>query len=101
MEPKEARTLALRYQNENTDLSNNTLLGRLTAVASFMDHYDKPINWKRGTRVSPRLDTKSHVYTNGDLSKMFEVADTRDKAILALASSLCLLYTSPSPRDRS
>jgi len=88
MSPKEARTLALRYQNENTKLSNNTLLGRLTAVASFMDHYDKPINWKRGTRVRPRPDTKSHVYTNGDLSRMFEVADTRDKAILALASSL-------------
>jgi site-specific recombinase XerD len=88
MSPKEARTLALRYQNENTELSNNTLLGRLTAVASFMDYYDKPINWKRGTRVRPRPDTKSHVYTNGDLSKMFEVADTRDKAILALATSL-------------
>ena len=86
--PKEARTLALRYQNENTQLSNNTLLGRLTAVASFMDHYDKPINWKRGTRVQPRPDTTSHVYTNGDLSKMFEVADTRDKAILSLACSL-------------
>jgi hypothetical protein len=88
MTPKEARTLALRYQNENTELSNNTLLGRLTAVASFMDYYDKPINWKRGTRVRPRPDTKSHIFTNGDLSKMFEVADTRDKAILALASSL-------------
>lgn len=88
MSPKEARTYALRYQNENTDLSNNTLLGRLTAVASFMEYYDKPIKWKRGTRLTPRPDTKSHIYTNGDLSKMFEVADTRDKAILALASSL-------------
>lgn len=88
MSPKEARTLALRYQNENKELSDNTLLGRLTAVASFMDYYDKTINWKRGTRVRPRPDTKSHVYTNGDLTKMFEVADTRGKAILALATSL-------------
>jgi len=88
MSPREARAYALRYQNENPQLSNNTLLGRLTTVASFMDYYDKPINWKRGTRVTPRPDTKSHVYTNGDLSKMFEVADTRDKAILALACSL-------------
>jgi hypothetical protein len=88
MSPKEARTYALRYQNENTELANNTLLGRLTAVASFMDYYDKPINWKKGTRVRPRPDIKSHIYTNGDLSRMFEVADTRDKAILALASSL-------------
>ena len=88
MSAKEARTLALRYQNENNQLANNTVLGRLTAVASFMDHYNKTINWKRGSRVRPIPDIKSHVYSNGDLSKMFEVADTRDKAILALASSL-------------
>ncbi len=88
LSPKEARTLALRYQNENPQLANNTLLGRLTAVASFMDHFDKTINWKRGTRVRPRPDIKSHVYSNGDLSRMFEVADTRDKAILSLACSL-------------
>ena len=88
MSPKEARTLALRYQNENPQLANNTILGRLTTIASFMDHYDKTINWKRGSRVRPRPDIKSHVYSNGDLSRMFEVADTRDKAILSLACSL-------------
>jgi len=88
MTPKQARTYALRYQNENTSLANNTVLGRLTAVASFMDYYDKPINWKRGSRVRPRPDIKSHVYSNGDLTRMFEVADTRDKAMLVLACSL-------------
>ena len=86
--PKEARTLALRYQNENRDLANNTLLGRLTAVASFMEFYEKPISWRQKTRVEPRPDIRSHIFTNGDLSRMFEVGNVRDKALLALASSL-------------
>lgn len=88
LSPREARNLCLQYQNENTNLANNTLLGRLTAVASFLDHYDKPIKWKRNTKVRPRPDVNSHVFSNGDLTKMFQVANTRDKCLLTLAASL-------------
>jgi hypothetical protein len=88
MSPKEARELCLVYQNENRHLSNNTILGRQTAVASFMDHYDKSIKWKRNTKVKPRPDISSHVFSNGDLSRMFRVGNTRDKCMLALACSL-------------
>jgi len=89
MSPKEARELCLIYQNENREkYSNNTILGRQTAAASFMDYYDKPIKWKRGQKVRPRPDVSSHVFTNGDLSKMFKVGDTRDKCLIALACSL-------------
>ena len=38
--------------------------------------------------MKPRADTTSHVFSNGDLSKMFQVADVKGKAILALATSL-------------
>ena len=93
MSPKEARELCLIYQNEAVSndgkkLSNNAILARQTAVASFLDHYDKTIKWKRNTKVRPRPDVTSHVFSNGDLSRMFQVGDTRDKAMLALASSL-------------
>ena len=89
LEPREARTLALVYQNENEGiLAPNTLLGRITAFASFMDYYDKTITWKRGTLVDSTMDTKSHVFKNGDLSRMFEVGNVRDKAMLSLACSL-------------
>lgn len=87
MSPKEARSLALRFQNEQPDMPNNTVLSHLTAVASFLDYHDKPIKWKR-SRVKPRPDVTSHVYSNGDLSRMFQVGDVRDKALLALATSL-------------
>lgn len=84
---KQTRTLALRFQNEQPDMPNNTVLSHLTAVGSFLDFYDKPIKWKRA-RVKPRPDVSSHVYSNGDLSRMFQVGDVRDKAMLALATSL-------------
>ena len=88
LSPKEARELCLVYQSENRHLSNNSILGRMTAVASFMDYYDKPIRWKRGQKVRPRPDVTSHVFSNGDLSRMFAVGDLRDKAMLTLATSL-------------
>ena len=93
MSAKEVRELCLIYQNEaktkkGKPLSSNAILARQTAVASFLDYCDKPIEWKRNTKVKPRADVTSHVFSNGDLSRMFEVGDVRDKAMLALATSL-------------
>ena len=87
LSPKEARTLALKFQNEQPEMPNNTVLSHLTAVGSFLEHHDRPIKWKRA-RVKPRPDVSSHVFSNGDLSKMFQVGDIRDKAMLSLACSL-------------
>lgn len=86
--PKQARTLCLRYQNENPDIADNTKLGVVSTVSSFFSHHDKPINWKQGQKLRPRGDFSSHIFSNGDLNRMFEIADVRDKAILALATSL-------------
>ena len=85
--PRKQRNLALRFQNEQSEMNPNTIISHLTAVASFLDHYDMPINWKR-SRVRPRPDVTSHVFTNGDLYKMFEIADTKQKCMLTLACSL-------------
>jgi len=85
--PRKQRNLALRFQNEQPEMNPNTIISHLTAVASFLDHYDMPINWKR-SRVRPRPDVTSHVFTNGDLHKMFEIADTKQKCMLTLACSL-------------
>jgi site-specific recombinase XerD len=84
---RKQRSLALRFQNEQPEMNANTIISHLTAVASFLDHYDMPINWKR-SRVKPRPDVTSHVFTNGDLYKMFEIADTKQKCMLTLACSL-------------
>jgi hypothetical protein len=88
LSPKDSRTLCLRYQNENTQKAENTRLGVLSTVSSFLAHHEKPIYWKRNQKLRPRGDVSSHIFTNGDLVKMFEVANIRDKSILALATSL-------------
>ena len=85
--PKQTKALALRFQNEQPEKPNNTILSHLASVSSFLDFHDKPIRWKK-SRVKPRPDISSHIFNNGDLSRLFQVGDVRDKAILATATSL-------------
>jgi hypothetical protein len=87
LQPKSQRALALRFQNEQPEKNPNTLYSVLTAVGSFLDYYDKPIRWKR-SRVKPRPDISSHVFSNGDLEKMFQIGNVKEKAMLALGASL-------------
>ena len=85
--PKRQRALALKFQNEQPDQNPNTLYSVLTAVGSFLDYHDMPIRWKRA-RVKPRPDITSHVFSNGDLHKMFQIGNVKEKALLSLATSL-------------
>jgi integrase len=87
LDPKDMRHLALKYQNENESLKRNTVYGVLTALNSFLHYLDMPIDFK-GKRVKPMPDLDSHTFSNGDLSKMFDVACTKEKAILSLGCSL-------------
>ncbi len=84
---KRQRALALKFQNEQPDQNPNTLYSVLTAVGSFLDYHDKPVRWKRA-RVKPRPDITSHVFSNGDLHKMFQIGNVKEKALLSLATSL-------------
>jgi integrase len=85
--PKEKRHTALRFQNEHPNENPNSVIGDLTALNSFLSYLDMAIDFK-GKRVRPRPDLNSHVFSNGDLSKMFEVGGTKEKAVIALACSL-------------
>ena len=84
---KRQRALALKFQNEQPDKNPNTVYSVLTAVGSFLDYHDKPIRWKRA-RVKPMPDVSSHVFSNGDLEKMFQIGNIKEKCMLALATSL-------------
>ena len=85
---RKQRHICLLYQNQNLETMNpNSINTVLTAVSSFLDYLDRPINWKR-SRIKSRPDLTSHVFSNGDLSKMFAVGNTKEKALLAMATSL-------------
>ncbi|MCW4000828.1 MAG: hypothetical protein NWE93_11365 [Candidatus Bathyarchaeota archaeon] len=83
---KDKRHLALIYQNTFTG-PDNTACGVLTALSSFLTYLDQPINWQhKRKKIQP--DTTSHEFTTDDFTRMFNAADTKGKALLALGTSL-------------
>jgi hypothetical protein len=83
---KEKRHIALVFQNTFKG-KDNTVNGILTALSSFLTYMDTPIVWK-GKRKKIQPDTTSHEYTTDDFRRMFNAADTKGKALLALGTSL-------------
>jgi len=85
--PAEKRNTVLRFQNANLYKSKNTTGSHVVAILSFLRSVDMPLNLK-GKTLRYQMDISSHTFTNGDLQKMFDVADIKGKALLALATSL-------------
>jgi integrase len=84
---KATRHVLLKYQNEHGSEPHNTVNNVITAMCSFLMYLDKPINL-RGKRLVSTPDLNSHVFTNGDLAKMFDIGNTKEKALLSLGASL-------------
>ena len=85
---REKRHVALRYQSEKiNELSANSIAMTMGTINSFLDYYDQKISFK-GKIVKKRIDLNSHVLTNGDLSKIFMIGNTKEKAFISLISSL-------------
>ena len=85
---KQKRHIALKYQAENINLiSVNTINMTLGCLNSFLDYHDQRINFK-GKIIRKKIDLTSHIFTNGDLTKIFKIGNTKQKAYLSLAVSL-------------
>lgn len=90
LSPEEKRHVALQFQNEVRGAKgrrDNTICSTLGALNSFLDTYDMKINFK-GKMVRREMDLDSHTFSNGDLTKMFDLGNTKEKALLSLAVSL-------------
>lgn len=87
LDSKAARHLLLKYQNEHSDTPANTVNNVMTPMCSFLAFLDKSVNL-RGKRLASTPDLDSHVFTNGDLARMFDIANVKEKALLALGTSL-------------
>jgi integrase len=87
---EEKRSIALQFQRESEGTEgrkNNTITSMLEALNSFLDCSDMKINFK-GKMVRRQMDLGSHNFSNGDLTKMFDLGNTKEKALLSLAVSL-------------
>jgi hypothetical protein len=87
--PEEAEDLILNYQREEEakGTPNNTILSAITAPRALFAYLRKPLILK-GQLVELEEARDKHQFSNGDIGKLFDVADTRGKAIISLASSL-------------
>ena len=98
---KDARHIILEYQARMKEkgVPNNTILSNLCAPRAFFKFLDKPILLK-GKMLEAKQATQRHDFSNGDLGKMFEVADIRGKALIATASSLGWAISDVKALDR-
>jgi integrase len=79
--------LAERTTKRNGLMTANSIISALTALGSFCTFNDKTLNL-RGKRLRTRIDLTSHTFTNGELSRLFDIGTTEEKAILATFCSL-------------
>ena len=89
MNVKDLKNLVLQYQADQhkQGLTNNSILGEITTVRSYLISIEKPLVFRRGQLLNLEADNSSHVFTNGDLKLLFEVGNTYEKALLATAVS--------------
>lgn len=91
MSPKEAKDLILAVQAKivsETNYADNTILTYLSAAKCFFeDNLSYSIKFRKNQLVSPKQASGFHVFSNGDLAKLFEVANVKYKALIAVASS--------------
>jgi site-specific recombinase XerD len=88
LDPKELHHVLRTFISQNSSENPNTIGGVVARVNAFLLYLDKPVVFRRGERPRPQPDVDSHVFSNGDLSRMFDVASTKEKALLALMVSL-------------
>jgi uncharacterized coiled-coil protein SlyX len=79
--------LAERLTKRKALMTANSIISALTALGSFCTFNDKTLNL-RGKRLRTRIDLSSHVFTNGELSRLFDIASVEEKAILSTFCSL-------------
>ena len=90
MSPEDVEDLVLNYQREEVakGTPNNTILGIITSPRALFKFLRKPLVFSRGSLVALREARDKHVFSNGDLGKLFDVADVRGKALISLGVSL-------------
>lgn len=90
MSGEDAEDLILNYQRieKAKDTPNNSILSIITAPRALFKFLKKPLVFSRGQIINLEEAHDKHVFSNGDLGKLFDVADVRGKALISLGASL-------------
>jgi len=94
---KEWGNILLRFQSEMLEkgikkngkpYKKGGVRNAVVAVQSFFSSTCQKLTIRRGRIIPVQMRTDGHIFSINDLRKMFDIADTRDKAILSTAVSL-------------
>ena len=90
MNSKDAKHVIKKYvaDQQAKEMMTNTIITRVTATRAFLTFLGKELSFKRSDL--PRIEAahNKHVFSNGDLNKLFDCGNTRAKAIISLGVSL-------------
>lgn len=84
LDSKQARSKILAYQNSliEKDTAPNSIRSYVSALRNFFNFCDIPVRLKNKLVLAENT-RKYHVFTNGDLKKLFAVGTAKDKAIIS------------------
>ena len=88
---KEIKSLLVQWTKEQVEngIPINSVLAYITSVRAFLDFNEKPLG-ELPNLPSMHKTIKDHVFSTDDLKKMWNISDTRDKALIATFASLGL-----------
>jgi integrase len=86
---KELKQLILCFQKLwiEKKAANNRTLSIITTVRSYLASVDVTLTFRKGQLLNAEVDNDSHVFSNGDLNRMWSVGGAFEKALLACAAS--------------
>ena len=87
--PKEVKHLLLQFQSDlaKNGVKANSILAYVSAARNFFEFCEISIKFRRGQLVNAEKAEGYHVFSNGDLRAMFQVANVQYKALIATAAS--------------
>jgi integrase len=89
-DPKELKSYLQTYYNKQMERGAkiNSVLATVTALRSIATEFGKTIKFRKGAFYKVEEDQNGYDIASSDLTKLFEVSDLIEKAVLATATSL-------------
>jgi len=87
---KDLKQLIIDFQNDqkSAGANLNSVVIASGAVRNFLGSQGRKLEFRRSQLLKSRADNSSHIFTNGDLARLWNVGDACDKAVIATACSL-------------
>ena len=89
LDNKKARALLIKFNDSllSKGVKPNSLRAYVSTAKMFFAYHNIHVTFRRGQTVQPEKPSDLYDFSNGDLGKIYEVANPQYKAIISLACS--------------